>query len=228
MAQTLLCWMRFEKNKTNFETISEKVLQASHLSGRYVVPILAVSKKQTPHQILPLLEKGHRWFGESRVQEASTKWPPLRSSYPDLRLHFIGPLQTNKVKQALTLFDVIETIDRPQLVLALAKEWSQKDRLTCKILIQVNTGHEPQKSGVLIEDLPTLIDLCRSHNLPLTGLMCIPPLHENPTPHFHLLANLARTHHLPDLSMGMSHDYESAIQEGASWIRLGRALWLHE
>lgn len=226
MARTLSCWMPFEKNSALFQ-VRETISQACKAAGRSPdsVFLLAVSKKQPLEAILPLLESGHRWFGENRVQEAAAKWPGLRTLYPDLRLHLIGPLQTNKVKQALKLFDVIESIDRPQLVLALAKEWGSFSRVTSKILIQVNTGREPQKSGVLTEDLPGLINLCRAHDLPLTGLMCIPPAHEDPTPHFHLLANLARTSNLSDLSMGMSGDYQTAIAHGAIWVRLGTALW---
>lgn len=225
MALMLLCWMLFEKNKTIIKKIYEAVRQACHTAGRESVPILAVSKNQPIERILPLLEAGHRWFGESRVQEAANKWSSLRVQYPDLRLHLIGPLQTNKVKQALNLFDVIESVDRPQLVLALAKEWENEGRRTCKILIQVNTGREPQKSGVMKENLPALIDLCCTHALTLTGLMCIPPATEDPAIHFQLLANLAHTHKLSDLSMGMSGDYLMAIAHDASWIRLGTAFW---
>lgn len=221
----LLCWMPFGKNKTIIKAAYETVRQACQAAGREPVPILAVSKNQSVERIRPLLEAGHRWFGENRVQEATDKWPDLRLQYPDLRLHLIGPLQTNKVKQALKLFDVIESVDRPKLLLALVKEWKKEGRRTRKILIQVNTGCEPQKSGVLKEDLPALIDLCRFHALPLTGLMCIPPATEDPAHHFHLLAGLAHTHKLSDLSMGMSSDYPMAIAYGASWVRLGTAFW---
>ena len=226
MAPMLSCWMLFEKNKTTpLETAYETVKQVCQAAGRGPVPILAVSKNQSIERILPLLEAGHRWFGENRVQEAADKWSSLCPQYPDLRLHLIGPLQTNKVKQALKLFDVIESVDRPQLVLALAKEWKEGGQRTLKILIQVNTGREPQKSGVLSESLPALIDLCRTHALPLTGLMCIPPANEDPARHFRLLADLAHTHNLSDLSMGMSSDYPIAIAHGASWVRLGTILW---
>ncbi len=225
MALMLLCWMLSEKNKTVIKTVYEAIRQACQAAGREPVPILAVSKNQSVERILPLLGEGHRWFGENRVQEAAGKWLKLRLQYPDLRIHLIGPLQTNKVKQALKLFDVIESVDRPQLVLALSKEWKKEEQRTCKILIQVNTGCEPQKSGVLKENLPALIDLCRTHALPLTGLMCIPPATEDPAIHFQLLADLAHTHKLSDLSMGMSGDYPMAIAHGASWIRLGTAFW---
>lgn len=218
-------WMLFEKNKAVIETMYEAVRQAGQAAGHEPASILAVSKNRSIDQIIPLLEAGHRWFGENRVQEATDKWPGLCLQYPDLRLHLIGPLQTNKVKQAIKLFDVIESVDRPQLVLALAKEWKKREQRTSKILIQVNTGREPQKSGVLSENLPALINLCHIHALPLTGLMCIPPADENPASHFRLLATLAHTHKLSDLSMGMSSDYPVAIAHGASWVRLGTAFW---
>lgn len=217
--------MLSEKNKVTPQAVYETVKHACQAAGREPIPILAVSKNQSAERILPLLEAGHRWFGENRVQEAIKKWVGLRLQYPNLRLHLVGPLQTNKVKHALKLFDVIESVDRPQLVLALAKEWKQEERRTSKILIQVNTGRELQKGGVLKENLTGLIDLCRAHALPLTGLMCIPPAPEDPAPHFHLLASLAYKHNLVDLSMGMSRDYPVAIAHGASWIRLGRAFW---
>ncbi|MGV8948944.1 MAG: YggS family pyridoxal phosphate-dependent enzyme [Candidatus Paracaedibacter sp.] len=225
MALMLSYWMLFEKNKTIIETVYKAVRQACQAAGREPIPILAVSKNQSVERIGPLLEIGHRWFGESRVQETANKWVNLRPQYPDLLLHLIGPLQTNKAKQALKLFDVIESIDRPQLVLALSKEWQKSKQRVCKILIQVNTGREPQKSGVLKENLPALIDLCHAHNLPLTGLMCIPPSTEDSTYHFQLLADLAHMHKLADLSMGMSGDYPMAIAHGASWVRVGSAFW---
>lgn len=219
--------MRFEKNKVSLNQVYKTIREACQATGRspHSVSLLAVSKNQTGEAILPLLKAGHRWFGENRVQEAAAKWPNLCQQYPDIRLHLIGPLQTNKVKQALELFDVIESVDRPKLVLALAKEWGNSTQITSKILIQVNTGREPQKSGVLREDLPALIDLCRTSSLPLTGLMSIPPADEDPTPHFQLLADLARDNNLSDLSMGMSGDYPIAIAHGATWVRIGKALW---
>lgn len=207
--------------------IYKSIELACQTAGRIpgAVTLLAVSKNQPLEAILPILEAGHRLFGENRVQEAARKWPILRTQYSDSRLHLIGSLQTNKVRQALQLFDVIETIDRPSLILALVKEWDNPNRRTSKILIQVNTGHEPQKGGVFIDDLPTLIDLCRAHGLPLMGLMCIPPAHEDPSPHFQQLAVLAKMHQLPDLSMGMSDDYLVAIAKGATWVRIGSALF---
>ncbi len=189
------------------------------------VSLLAVTKNKMAEAIVPLLDVGHRFFGENRVQEAAMKWPGLRQRYPDLRLHLIGSLQTNKAKQAIELFDVIETVDRLPLVLALAKGWGNPQRRTSKILIQVNTGREPQKSGVMPEGLPALIDACRATSLPLVGLMVIPPVKDDPAPHFQLLADLAHSNNLPDLSMGMSADYSIAIAHGATWVRVGKALW---
>lgn len=214
------------EKSNSLKALQDKVKEYCQRANRpQSVSILAVSKNQSAEAILPLLKAGHRWFGENRVQEAANKWPALRQLYPDIRLHLIGPLQTNKVKLALDLFDVIESIDRPRLVEAVVKEWGQCCHPPHKILIQVNTGKEPQKSGILPEDLARLVTLCRTYDLPLTGLMCIPPAQEDPTPHFQMLADLARTYGLPDLSMGMSGDYPLAIAQGASWIRLGTALW---
>lgn len=229
-AQTLSCWMLLEKNKP-LEHIRKTIEQACLSADRSPnsVNLLAVSKNQPVEEITSLINNGQRWFGENRVKEAAAKWPALRALYPDIctefRLHLIGPLQTNKVKQALTLFDVLESVDRAHLVQALTKEWNNASRLTRKILIQVNTGRESQKSGVLQENLPNLIDLCHTYDLPLTGLMCIPPAHEDPIPHFQLLAQLALSHNLTDLSMGMSADFPAAIACGATWVRVGSALW---
>jgi len=219
--------MHFEKRNNPFRQVCETIKQTCQATGRppYSVSLLAISKNQTREAILPLLNAGHRWFGENRVQEAATKWFDLRFRYPDLRLHLVGPLQTNKVRQALEIFDVIESVDRPRLVLALAKEWENPKRVTSKILIQVNTGRESQKSGTLPENLPALVDLCRTLSLPLTGLMAIPPVNEDPAPHFQTLATLAHNANLPDLSMGMSSDYPVAIAHGATWVRIGKALW---
>jgi hypothetical protein len=219
--------MLFEKNKLNLNQINKNINQACEQTGRSIgsVSLLAVSKNQKQQTILSLLEVGHRMFGENRIQDATKKWPLLRDQYSDIQLHLIGPLQTNKVQDALALFDVIETVDRPRLVFALAKEWQNTKRRTHKLFIQVNTGHEPQKSGVIPEELPMLIDLCHANQLPLTGLMCIPPLQEDPTSHFQHLNELGKRYALPELSMGMSSDYPIAIAHGATEIRIGTALW---
>jgi PLP dependent protein len=191
---------------------------------RQAPDLLAVSKNQPLSKILPLLEFGHRHFGENRVQEAMQKWPELKFLYPDLRLHLIGPLQTNKTKEALLLFDVIETIDRSKLAEKIAQHWDRAKDV--KFLIQVNTGLEPQKSGVFVTDFPQLYRLCvEEFSLPIMGLMCIPPHKEDPNIHFQLLSQLARDYGLPWLSMGMSQDFPQAIAWGASWIRIGSALF---
>lgn len=211
----------------NLNEIRNSIQKASLNAGRsaHATSLMVVSKNQPSEAIYPILEAGHRFFGEARVQETAAKWPALRQFYPDCHVHLIGPLQTNKVRQALELFDAIESVDRPRLILELAKEWSNPHRKTHKLLIQVNTGQEPQKSGVFIDDFPDLIHLCHLHNLPVTGLMCIPPLLEDPTLHFQKIANLAKIYNLPEVSMGMSGDYPLAIAQGATCVRIGSAIW---
>lgn len=188
------------------------------------VRVVAVSKMQPEERVRQALDAGHRLFGENRVQEAQKRWLTLKSEYPDIRLHMIGPLQTNKAKDAVALFDCIETVDRPEVADALAKEMKRQNRmLSC--LIQVNTGEEPQKAGVAPADLPDLLRHCREQGPGITGLMCIPPADDPPVPHFALLAKLARQHGLKDLSMGMSADFTKAIPVGATYIRVGTALF---
>src|SRR6185312_12391039 len=169
----------------------------------------------------PLLEAGHRVFGENRVQEAQGKWPALRCDYPDIELHLIGPLQTNKVRDAVGLFDVIHTLDRLRLADALRAAGRKPD-----LLVQVNTGEEPQKAGVAPTDAPALIAAAK--DLPVKGLMCIPPADIAPAPHFALLAKIACEHGLAWLSMGMSADFETAISFGATHVRVGTALFRSE
>ena len=189
--------------------------------------LTAVCKYQPVEKILPLIAAGQRAFAENRVQEAEGKWPALRSAYPDISLHLIGHLQTNKAKDAVRLFDVIESLDRPALADALAKEMEKQNRrLPC--FIQVNTGEEPQKGGIAPQDLPAFFDYCRAQNIEIAGLMCIPPAEDIPALHFALLAKLARG--LPAekplrLSMGMSGDFEIAIRCGADQVRIGSALF---
>jgi PLP dependent protein len=189
------------------------------------VTLIAVSKNFDAEDVIPILESGQRVFGENRVQEAQKKWPELREKYPGIELHLIGPLQSNKVSEAVQLFDVIQTVDRPKLVLALAKE-IQKQAAATKLLVQVNTGREPQKAGVLPEELGPFMDLCReqlaSH---VQGFMCIPPAQDNPRPHFKLLKSMAETYQLPLISMGMSSDFAVAIEEGATYVRVGSAIF---
>lgn len=186
------------------------------------VTVLAVTKTIETLQIEPLLATGHRHFAENRVQEASEKWPQLRAAYPGVELHLIGALQTNKVRDALRLFDVIETLDRKKLILEFVK---YKELLGKKqFYVQVNTGREPQKAGIYPEDADAFIAEARLC-LPVTGLMCIPPVEEDPSPHFQLLTILARKHALANVSMGMSSDWQKAITAGATHIRLGSALF---
>jgi len=187
------------------------------------VTLVAVSKTQPQEAVLALLEAGHNVFGENRVQEAQAKFSALRG-HKLFTLHLIGPLQSNKVKAALELFDVIETIDRPALVEALGKALKGASRRP-RFLVQVNIGREPQKAGVLPEGLPDLLGLCQQHDIYIEGLMCIPPAGEDPVPYFTQLATLARQHGLKELSMGMSSDFEQAIACGATAVRVGSALF---
>lgn len=187
--------------------------------------LVAVSKQQPLQKIEAILAQGHRYFGENRVQEAEARWPSLKTRYPDARLHLIGPLQTNKAKQALALFDVIETLDRLRLAQALAEEMARSGRrLPC--YVQINTGEEPQKSGILPSQADAFIRYCKETlHLPVEGLMCIPPVGDHPAPHFALLRQVAQRHGLPELSMGMSADWRTAVRMGATEIRIGRALF---
>jgi len=187
--------------------------------------LVAVTKTHGPERIRPVLAAGHRVFGENRVQEAKAKWPELRAQFPDLQLHLIGPLQTNKTREAVELFDAIETLDRPKLAHALRVEIDKAGRAPT-LFIQVNTGEEPQKAGVAPQDAPEFIRLARDElKLPVKGLMCIPPADENPGPHFALLAKMAKQEGLPLLSMGMSVDFEIAIRFGATHVRVGSAIF---
>jgi len=189
------------------------------------VALVAVSKTHPAAAVREALAAGHRVFGENRVQEAEAKYPALREAFPDLALHLIGPLQTNKVRDAVALFDVIETVDRPRLAVALAREMERTGRrLPC--LIEVNTGEEPQKSGVLPEAADAFIAECRDRlGLPIVGLMGVPPVDEAPAPHFALLREIARRSGLELLSMGMSADFETAIRFGATHVRVGTAIF---
>jgi pyridoxal phosphate enzyme (YggS family) len=187
--------------------------------------LVAVSKTNPVEAVQAALAAGQRVFGENRVQEAAAKFPQLRAAHPELRLHIIGPLQTNKARDAVRIADVIETLDRPKLAQALA-EAMQKEGRRPDVLIQVNTGAEPQKAGILPEEADAFIALCRdTHALPILGLMCIPPAGEDPAPHFTQLASLAARHGLKTLSMGMSGDFETAIRHGATHVRVGSAIF---
>ncbi|QQG36381.1 MAG: YggS family pyridoxal phosphate-dependent enzyme [Micavibrio aeruginosavorus] len=210
----------------NLRTIRNKIAKAACESGRRPedVQLVAVSKMQPLERIEAALQAGQRVFGENRVQEAQAHWAGMKAEYPEIVLHLIGPLQTNKAREAVGLFDVIETVDRPALVPVLAKEMRRQGRfLPC--FIQVNTGEEPQKSGVSPQELTSLLDLCCEHGLAVEGLMCLPPVTEPPALHFAFLQKLAREHHLENLSMGMSVDFEKAIPLGATYVRVGTALF---
>ena len=201
--------------------------RAADLARRQLddIALIAVSKQQTDEKITAALAMGHRLFGENRVQEAKERWASRRADFPDLRLHLIGPLQSNKAAEAVALFDVIEVIDRPKIAKAVAAELAKQNKsMSC--LIQVNTGLEPQKSGIAPNEIADFIAFCKGEaGLPVDGLMCIPPADEEPAPHFALLAKYAKRHALPILSMGMSGDYGTAIQLGATHIRVGSALF---
>lgn len=189
------------------------------------VTLVAVSKTHPAERIRPLLQAGHRVFGENRVQEAAAKYPALRADFPDLELHLIGPLQTNKVHEAVALFDVIETLDRPKLAAALAREFARQGRRPA-LYVQVNTGREPQKAGIDPDGLAAFLAECRdTHGLDPVGLMCIPPAEDDPAPHFALLRDLATRHGLAGLSMGMSGDYPVAVACGATHVRIGTAIF---
>jgi len=200
--------------------------RAARLTGRTAddITLIAISKMQGSDAIRPLIEAGQRIFGENRVQEAQGKWPALREEFPDLALHLVGQLQSNKAIDAVALFDVIHSLDRPSLLTALARAMDAADRrIPC--YVQVNIGAEEQKGGCAIAEVPTLIKAARAADIPLLGLMCVPPAGIEPAPFFALLAKMAREEGLARHSMGMSGDYETAIMLGATDIRVGTALF---
>ena len=200
--------------------------QSERLANRKVnsVKLIAVSKVQPNEKVEAVLKEGHRCFGENRVQEALNKWPSFKENYENVELHLIGPLQTNKARQAFELFDVIQTLDRPKLAILLAN-LTQERGFCPSLFIQVNTGEEPQKTGVLPKDLDIFIKDCQSMDLRIDGLMCIPPLNEEPALHFSLLRKMQERNNIRFLSMGMSSDYESAIMFGATHVRIGSAIF---
>lgn len=209
------------------EQVRDNIASAEREAGRMAgsVTLVAVSKTFEAGTIVPVIEAGQRVFGENRVQEAQGKWPALKAAYPGIELHLIGPLQSNKAKEAVALFDVIETVDREKIAAELAKEIARQDKAP-RLYVQVNTGSEPQKAGVDPREAVAFVDRCRDvHGLAIEGLMCIPPLDENPGPHFALLEKLAREAGLEKLSMGMSSDYELAIAFGATSVRVGSAIF---
>ncbi|WP_299985162.1 YggS family pyridoxal phosphate-dependent enzyme [uncultured Ruegeria sp.] len=210
----------------SLQDISDRIAKAESAAGRAAgsVQLIAVSKVQPNDRVEAVLQQGHRCFGENRVQEAAGKWPAFRESFPDVDLHLIGPLQTNKARQAIELCDAIHSVDRPKLAKALARLAQEMGRCP-DLFIQVNTGEEDQKAGVLPEDADSFINECRDLDLPVRGLMCIPPVEEEPALHFALLAKLAERNGLDGLSMGMSSDFESAIALGATHVRVGSAIF---
>jgi PLP dependent protein len=210
-----------------FRQVQHEIARAAQASGRMAadVTLVVASKTQGAAELEPLLSAGHRVFGENRVQEAVAKWPKLKQMFPDVELRLIGPLQSNKAREAVAFFDVIETIDRPRLAKAIADEIAKQGR-SPRLFIEVNTGDEPQKAGVTPRDADAFIRQCREEfGLNISGLMCVPPMGEQASPHFALLATIAKRNGLSDLSMGMTADYPLAIQLGASHVRVGSAIF---
>lgn len=208
------------------DDIKRRIAAAETAAGRKpgTVTLIAVSKVQPPERVTAVLQAGQRVFGENYVQEAAGKWPDWRMRYPDVDLHMIGPLQTNKLKQALDLFDALHTLDRPSLAQKLARQVQARGGCP-QLFLQVNTGAEPQKAGISPADADAFIAECRAMDLRLSGLMCIPPEDQDPLPHFRHLRQIAARNDLAGLSMGMSADFESAIAEGATHIRVGSAIF---
>lgn len=209
------------------DAVKAEIAKAEQGAGREAgsATLVAVSKTFEADEIRPALEAGQRVFGENKVQEAKAKWPGLREAFSGIELHLIGPLQSNKAGDAVALFDVIETIDREKIARAIADEMAKQGRRP-DLFVQVNTGLEPQKAGIAPDDTVAFVKLCRDElSLPVVGLMCIPPADENPGPHFALLAKLAQKCGLSRLSMGMSSDYQTAIEFGATSVRVGSAIF---
>ncbi|AVA23637.1 MULTISPECIES: YggS family pyridoxal phosphate-dependent enzyme [unclassified Rhizobium] len=203
------------------------IAAAEHQAGRPAgaVQLVAVSKTFDAEAIRPAISAGQRVFGENRVQESQGKWPLLKAETPEIELHLIGPLQSNKAADAVALFDVIETVDREKIARALADEMKRQGKVL-RLYVQVNTGLEPQKAGIAPDDTTAFVDFCRKElGLSIEGLMCIPPADENPGPHFALLAKLAKKSGVEKLSMGMSSDYEIAVAFGATSVRIGSAIF---
>lgn len=216
-----------ESSVEQLALVKQKIAAAEREANRPVgsAALVAVSKTFDAEHIRPVIEAGQRVFGENRVQEAQGKWPGLKAEFPDITLHLIGPLQSNKAKEAIALFDVIETVDREKIAAELAKEIERQGRAP-NLYVQVNTGSEPQKAGIEPREAVAFVKRCREvHGLAIEGLMCIPPAEENPGPHFALLEKLAREAGVGKLSMGMSGDYELAVAFGATSVRVGSAIF---
>ncbi|MGE4372057.1 MAG: YggS family pyridoxal phosphate-dependent enzyme [Xanthobacter sp.] len=221
--------MEHTTSTERLQDVRNAVARACRDAGRKAkeVTLVAVSKTFPAEEMEPVLEAGQRVFGENRVQEAQAKWPELKARWPDVELHLIGPLQSNKAREAVELFDVIHTVDRPKIAAALAAEMARQGRHP-KLFVQVNTGAEPQKAGILPQDADAFIAECRQkHGLTLAGLMCIPPVEAVPDPHFALLQKIATRNGLHELSMGMSADFPAAIHQGATLVRVGSAIFGH-
>jgi pyridoxal phosphate enzyme (YggS family) len=207
--------------------VERRIAAAAREVGRDPIAVHLVAVTKTFHEpdILPVLAAGHRLFGENRVQEAKAKWPALKAQFLGIELHLVGPLQSNKAKEAVALFDAIHSIDRPKIAKAVAEEMARQGRWL-KLFVQVNTGEEPQKAGVMPKEAHAFVRQCREElKLEILGLMCIPPLDEEPAVHFAFLAKLAREMGLQHLSMGMSGDFETAVQFGATYVRIGSAIF---
>jgi PLP dependent protein len=218
-----------ERLPTGLAAVEEAVSRACKEArrARASVTLIAVSKTFAADAIEPVIKAGQRVFGENRVQEAKAKWPGLMSAYPGIALHLIGPLQSNKTKEAVALFDAIHSVDRPSLCEALAREFGSQSRRP-QLFVQLNTGEEPQKAGIAPAEADGFIAGCREkYGLPISGLMCIPPVSDAPAPHFALTAKIAARNGLTNLSMGMSADFAVAIQMGATHIRVGSAIFGH-
>ncbi len=210
-----------------YNDVMDRIATAAAKTGRdaAAITLVAVSKTFTADDIEPVLKTGHRVFGENRVQEAQGKWPALKQAHTDTRLHLIGPLQTNKAREAVALFDAIETLDREKLARILAKEIQSAGRSPA-LFVQVNTGNEPQKAGIGPDEADAFLKTCAgTYCLAVSGVMCIPPFDEDPVPHFDLLADIAARNGLAEISMGMSGDYETAIEHGATHVRVGSAIF---
>jgi hypothetical protein len=207
--------------------VKSRIADAARDAGRAPgdVELIAVSKTFDADAIRPVLEEGHRVFGENRVQEAQGKWPGLKEEFPGVELHLIGPLQSNKSKEAVALFDVIQTVDREKIARTIAAEMKKQGK-TVRLYVEVNTGMEPQKAGIAPDDCAAFLAMCRDElGLVIEGLMCIPPFDENPGPHFALLRKLAEENGIAKLSMGMSGDFETAVAFGATSVRVGTAIF---
>lgn len=210
----------------SLQGITERLQAAERANGRKIgsTKLIAVSKVQPNERVHAVLSEGHRFFGENRVQEALGKWPAFKEVFDGVELHLIGPLQSNKTRQAMELFDAIHSVDRPKLSTSIARIAQDLGRCP-EIFIQVNTGLEPQKAGILPQEADAFVKDCRAMDLPLKGVMCIPPAEEDPADHFALLAKIAENNGLSGLSMGMSGDFELAVAHGATHIRVGSAIF---